>query len=81
MLHCAVSHSVPPAVEAYSKLDFCLQAGHDAVFSIKCDKEQDGQLVASQLTLAATTKKNQVGCCSRSMFAAPLIIQQDLRIP
>ena len=77
MISSAMFYSVPPAVEAYSNLDFCRQAGADAVLSIKCAKEQDGQQVANQLQLAGATKKEQVGCCSRSMFAAPLIIQQQ----
>lgn len=68
MFPSTMSNSVPPAVEAYSKLYFCLQAGPDAVFSIKFAKEKDGQQIASQLQLAGTTKKEKVGCCSRSSF-------------
>lgn len=76
MLPSATSNSVPSAMEAHSKLYICLQAGPEAVFSIKCAKEKDGQQVASLLHLAGTTKKDKVGCCSRSMFAVLPMVQQ-----
>ncbi|KAL3142539.1 hypothetical protein ABBQ38_002861 [Trebouxia sp. C0009 RCD-2024] len=39
-------------------LDHC-EAGPDAVFSIKCAREQDGQQVACQLQLAGSSKKGK----------------------